>query len=440
MAFSLLDVNFFEDIHSKSFYALLPLLPMSMPPPPTAIIGAGAAGLYAAYLLRQQGIDCRIFEAADRYGGRLGKLEGFADYPLDLGAEWLHGKKSLLKPFIKQSGTKISKDRSEEWWWFEGKFTEELPRDLEDALEEQPDAPDRSYLDHATQQGFGPEYRYLVEMLAGDLGADATNLSVKWNAVEFENWRSGNKDYKFRRTYYDLIDTCIAAQVRDVIQLNTPIVRIEYAGDQVQLTDHAGQVHQAEQVIITVPITVLQAGDIAFVPPLPTAQTEAFQRIGMDPALKVFLKFSERFYHENIAGGRVCAAYADERIGKKGQDHVLMAFLMGHQAEALAALGSEQAMAEALLAELDGMYEGRASATFLAAHVIDWTAHPYIRGGYSYSKVGIGDARQVAAQPVANRLFFAGEAMNTHGHHQTVHGAMESAERVVGAVLESRRI
>ena len=409
-----------------------------MQPSPTAIIGAGAAGLYAAYLLREQGLPCRIFEAADRYGGRLGKLEGFADYPLDLGAEWLHGKKSLLKAFIKRSGTKITKDRSEEWWWFEGKFTEALPRDLEAALEEQPDAPDWSYLDYATQQGFGPEYRYLVEMLAGDLGADATNLSVKWNAVEFENWRSGNKDYKFRQTYFDLIDTCIAANVRDAILLDTPIVRVDYRGEQVQLTDRSGQVHQASQVIITVPITVLQDDDIEFVPPLPAAQTEAFQRIGMDPALKVFLKFRERFYHENIFGGQVCAAYADERIGKRGQDHVLMAFLMGHQAEALAKLGSEAAIAQALLTELDGMYNGQASATFLAAHVIDWTAQPYIRGGYSYSKVGIGNARQVAAQPVAGRLFFAGEAMNTQGHHQTVHGAMESAAAQVEALLRSR--
>ena len=403
--------------------------------PPTAIIGAGAAGLYAGYLLRQQGIDFRIFEAADRYGGRLGKLEGFADYPLDLGAEWLHGKKSLLKAFIKQSGTKIKKDRSEEWWWFEGKFTEELPRDLEAALEEQPDAPDLSYLDYATQQGFGPEYRYLVEMLAGDLGADATNLSVKWNAVEFENWRSGNKDYKFRKTFFDLIDTCIASQVRDAIQLSTPIVRVDYRGESVQLTDRSGQVHLAERVIITVPITVLQGGDIEFVPPLPAAQTEAFQRIGMDPAMKVFLKFRERFYHDNIAGGNVCAAYADERVGKKGQAHVLMAFLMGHQAEALSALGSDAAIAQALLAELDDMYDGQASATFLAAHVIDWTAQPYIRGGYSYSKVGIGDTRRIAAQPVAGRIFFAGEAMNGQGHHQTVHGAMETAVGVVGAVL-----
>lgn len=406
-----------------------------MEQPTVAIIGAGAAGLYAGLLLQAQGIDFRIFEASDRYGGRMGKLEGFADYPLDLGAEWLHGKKSLLKDLIKQSGTKIKKDNSEEWFWFQGGFTEELPQDVEDMLEGDQDSPDLSYLDYATRQGLGDAYRYIVEMLAGDLGADATNLSVKWNAVEFENWRSGNKDYKFRRTFFDLIDEGVAVHIRDSIFLNTPIVRIDYQTDQVLLTDRAGHTYPATHVISTVPITVLQSEDIEFVPPLPEAQISAFHAIGMDPAMKVFLKFDRQFYHENIGGGKVCAAYADERIGKKGQDHVLMAFLMGHQAEQMTSLGSEQAIIDALLGELDEMYDGQASASFQAAHVIDWTAHPFIRGGYSYSKVGIGTARKVATQPVANRIFFAGEAMNTSGHHQTVHGAMETAQEQVAVIL-----
>jgi len=408
-----------------------------MSTPTVAIIGAGATGLYAGYLLRKKGIDFRIFEASDRYGGRMGKLEGFADFPLDLGAEWLHGKKSLLKAFIKQSGTKITKDRSEEWFWFQEAFTEKLPRDLEAMLEEGADAPDMSYLAYATQQGFGEAYRYLIEMYAGDLGADAREISVKWNAIEFENWSSGNKDYKFRKTYFDLIDETIASSIQQYISLHTPIVKVAYGGEGIQLTDRAGQVHAAKRAILTVPITVLQGGDIAFDPPLPSEQREAFTRIGMGPAIKVFLKFRERFYHENIGGGRVCAAYADERVGKKGEDHVLMAFVMGQQAAALTALESDQDIVNALLGELDGMYEGKASALFEKAKVIDWTSHPFIRGGYSFSKVGIGNARAIAAQAVANRLFFAGEAMNLNGHHQTVHGAMETAETQVRALIES---
>ena len=51
------------------------------------VIGAGAAGLTAAYTLAQHGIDVRVLEASSVYGGRVKKMEHFADFPIDLGAE-----------------------------------------------------------------------------------------------------------------------------------------------------------------------------------------------------------------------------------------------------------------------------------------------------------------------------------------------------------------
>ena len=40
-----------------------------------AIIGAGAAGLYAADILKAQGVKVQIFEASDRSGGRVRTLK-----------------------------------------------------------------------------------------------------------------------------------------------------------------------------------------------------------------------------------------------------------------------------------------------------------------------------------------------------------------------------
>ena len=48
------------------------------------IIGAGAAGLTAAYDLHRKHIPFHILEAHSTLGGRMRKLEGFADYPIDL--------------------------------------------------------------------------------------------------------------------------------------------------------------------------------------------------------------------------------------------------------------------------------------------------------------------------------------------------------------------
>ena len=53
--------------------------------PPVAIIGAGIAGLTAAFYLKQAGFDTRVFEANERVGGRIQSLRR-GDFLFDLGA------------------------------------------------------------------------------------------------------------------------------------------------------------------------------------------------------------------------------------------------------------------------------------------------------------------------------------------------------------------
>ena len=48
-----------------------------------------------------------------------------------------------------------------------------------------------------------------------------------------------------------------------------------------------------------------------------------------------------------------------------------------------------------------------------------------------------GDTRKNIAEPLGNKVFFAGEATNDNGHHATVHGAVETAYREVINVLNS---
>lgn len=398
------------------------------------IIGAGAAGLYAGYLLKSKGIDFQILEASSNYGGRLGKLTGFANFPVDLGAQWLHGKNSIVGDIIKKSNTKISLDDSDEKYWFNNQLVTSLPQSI--AIFEGDDLPDVSYKDYAAQKGFGAEYASIVENIAGDQGAAASRLSVRYNNLEEENWNSGDDDFKFEETFFDVIDGQIAGHVLDKIQLNTVISKIDYSQSTIVVTDNNNMTYSADKVIITVPITILKSNDIEFVPALPSEKTTAFSKIGMDAGMKVFLKFSNKFFDENIIGGAVCAAYADESVGKVQSDNVLLAFVMGTQAEQLNSLGSDAAITNALLQELDTMYAGQATASFISSHVENWSAHPFIRGAYSYSTVGIGDARKIAAQPLNEKLYFAGEAMNTNGHHQTVHGAVETGYREVISILK----
>jgi lysine-specific histone demethylase 1B len=397
------------------------------------IIGAGAAGLYAAYILKSKGINFQILEASANYGGRLGKLTGFANFPIDTGAQWLHGKNNILGDLITKSNTKITLDDSETKYWFNGQLVNSLPQDID--IFEGDNLPDVSYKDYAVQKGLGNEYKYIVESIAGDQGASASRLSVFGNNIDEENWSSGDDDFKFQETFFDLIDKQIANQVKDKILLNTIVTKIDYSQSIIQLTDSNNNLYQADKVIITVPITILKSGDIQFSPSLPNEKTTAFSKIGMDAGMKVFLKFSTKFFDQNIIGGAICAAYADESIGKEQNDNVLLAFIMGEQAEYLTSLGSDSAITTALLQELDTMYNGQATASFIASHIQNWTTNPFVKGAYSYSTIGMGDARKVAAKPINKKLYFAGEAMNTNGHHQTVHGAAETGYREVINIL-----
>ncbi len=397
------------------------------------IIGAGAAGLYAAYILKSKGINFQILEASSKYGGRLGKLTGFANFPIDTGAQWLHGKNSILGDLITKSNTTITLDDSETKYWFNNQLVNSLPQNTD--IFEGDNLPDISYKDYALQKGLGNEYKYIVENIAGDQGAAASRLSVFGNNQDEENWISGDGDFKFQETFFDLFDKQIASEVKDKILLNTIVSKIDYSQSEIIITASNNRLFNADKVIITVPIPILKSGDIQFIPALQNEKTNAFSKIGMDAGMKVFLKFSNKFFDQNIIGGAICAAYADDSIGKAQSDNILLAFIMGDQAAYLTALANDTAITNALLQELDLMYNGQATTSFIASHVENWTTNPFVKGAYSYSTVGMGDARKIATQAISKKLYFAGEAMNINGHHQTVHGAVETGYREVMNIL-----
>lgn len=398
------------------------------------IIGGGAAGIYAAYLLDHYGIDYILLEANASLGGRLGKNESFADFPIDTGAQWLHGANNLVGDWTKNQNIPMTLDDTNISYWFSNQITSTLPKDP--YIFEDQGLEDISFIDLAHKEGFGTEYDWIIENIAGDQGASANELSAYWNARDERNWSSGEDDYKFEQTYFDVFKPMIT-KIASNSFCNKPVVSIDYSGSKVTITTEDGTDYLVDKVLLTVPITQLKKESILFNPVLPTAKKEAISKIGMGPGMKVFLKFSEQFYADNIVGGPICAAYANEKIGKSGNDSVLLAFIMGKQAAYLTSLASDSEIIDALLNELELMYPGKALATFQNGIVFDWTKHPYVEGAYSFSTVNMGEARETLAESVENKLFFAGEAANTNGHHQTVFGAVETAYRELLNILQA---
>lgn len=395
------------------------------------VVGAGIAGLTAAYFLRAQGIEVELVEASPQAGGRIRSNRSFADFPIELGAEWVHGEESDFFRWLEQSGAQFYEDTSEEKVWFEGRL--QKPQDdrrlrqwgyAMDELEDM-NVDDISLWQWAVDENFGPEMRDLVNHTANELGTSADRLGVRAYGQVARLWWAGEIDFKFDSSFYDIINALLIKPLADITTLDCPITDIRYEQAKIFLKTDDHRFFTADKVLVTVPLTILQAGLIQFQPQLPISKLKAIANIGMDPGMKVFLKFKERFWADSIVGTHWSPSYLDAKYGKTAQDEVLEAFIMGDHATLLGEL-SDQELVELLLAELDQIYHGRAADNYLDYFIQDWGKTPYIRGAYSYSSIGIGNSREVLAYPIDNKLFFAGEACNLIGHHQTVHGAFES--------------
>ena len=124
---------------------------------------------------------------------------------------------------------------------------------------------------------------------------------------------------------------------------------------------------------------------------------------------------------------------------KEGCPDTIAQFVqMGKESEALTALGSDEAIVDAIIADLDATFDGGASPVLIDSYVQDWTASPYIRGSYSfpalntYPEKGMSLRKQLGV-PVNDRVFIAGEATNPV-NPSTVPGALAEGERAAGLV------
>ncbi|MDJ0824138.1 MAG: FAD-dependent oxidoreductase, partial [Rhodobacter sp.] len=201
--------------------------------------------------------------------------------------------------------------------------------------------------------------------------------------------------------------------------------------------------YDADQVIVTVPVSILQAGEIGFAPRLPTRMVRGLNGITFGKGFKVFLKFRERFYPDllltqSVASGLVDSwdnkTYYDAAFGKGSDDHVLGLFTTNGGALPRARLSRDELVAD-VVAELDRIYDVAPSKLLQRAEVRNWSQDHFIRGTYSMAFDDSDfDALAEIFPSLEGRVHFAGEALGGDAQ-STVHGAALSARRVVDALL-----
>ncbi|MBN4081626.1 FAD-dependent oxidoreductase [bacterium AH-315-C07] len=413
------------------------------------IIGAGAAGMYAASLLQAKNIDVTILEASDKYGGRVMPLKGFADFDIELGAEEIHGKNSVLYTMAQDENSAIFFGDSNNYITLDGSLSamKDVITDadikaaeafVEDAAVY--DGIERTVYGQMQNEGIASRVYHLVNaLLANEYGTDYTHMSIKGLAEEDDLWTSGDENYIVtNKTFLKILESQ-CSNILSKIQLKTPITSINYNTAQIKLADADGNTYTADKVIVSVPISVIKDGDISFSPTLSAAKKDAMEKIGMGAGMKIILKFNLRFWDNNL-GSIYGDGYVPEfwyTANNRGNNHVLTAFVMGEKAEYLSGQGDDAVTT--VVEELDAMY-GNSVATnaLIDSHIMDWYKEPYIKGAYSYAAKGdIIAARKEVASSISSKLFFAGEATHYEGHAATLHGALETGFRAAEELLES---
>jgi hypothetical protein len=199
------------------------------------------------------------------------------------------------------------------------------------------------------------------------------------------------------------------------IRTGTRVTRIRVTPDGVEVTTADGGRLVADHALVTVPLGVLKAGDIAFEPPLERDRTRAIGALGMGRFEKLALRFERPFWTE--AGlPHVMVMPSDGRtvpqaiVGLDGITGDPVLVVLGIAAAAAALSDGDERDAVGRIVDDLALMTGR-HATPVAVVRSSWARDPLTRGSYAYLglRAGPGDA-DILAAPLAGRVLFAGEA------------------------------
>ncbi len=348
------------------------------------IVGAGAAGLSAGYLLKKQGIDFTILEASPVHGGRMKTDNSFADFPIPLGAEWTVANTGYMDQLVgnKTVSSKIST------------------------------------VGYNQNQAYGVWYNN--KLIFGDLGT--------------LNYRKFLKS-----SWLTVFEEHIVPAITEDIRYETPIESIHYSDETILLKTAISE-FKANRVVVTAPVSLLQNKKIQFKPQLPKKKLNAINNLVVWDGFKAFIEFKEKFYpafvdfliHPKTDGQ---LSYYDASYGQKTNKNILGLFSVGKPAKKYNQL-TDLELKNYILAELDKIFDGQATSNYIKHIKQDWSKEPYARGAYINDHA---DPKTVAIvqESVDEKLFFAGDCYTNGNDWGNVHNAIESAQQCVQEILEN---
>ena len=398
------------------------------------VVGAGAAGLVAARELAGAGLAVRVLEARDRVGGRAWTDRATLGAPIDRGCAWLHS--ADVNPWTAYARTQgfAVVERSPQWrQWLGGQrvsasLRARLDGDWDRAIQAITAAA-RAGRDVAVSTILPDdlEFRRLFDAtMSRWMGVDPPDLST----VDF----AASEDSDVNWAVPDGLGAVVASAAHGLdVALGCPVTAIDWSGDGVRVTSTAGTL-ECDAVIVTVPTPLLARGEPRFVPALPEAYGEAFAGLALGVANKVFLELEPGALplegSVNVIGRDTGPSFTVRPAGQE----LLLAYFGGRQARELEAAGELEAAARE---ELTHCFGASLARRIRRSTSTAWAADPWARGSYSAARPGFAHTRATLTEPVAERVFFAGDActVETYG---AINGAWDSAVAAARRIVASR--
>jgi monoamine oxidase len=418
-------------------------------PKSVIIVGGGIAGLAAARELARNKCVVTLLEAKPRLGGRICTIRP-SGWPVELGAEFIHGRSPPLLQAIQSAGLHARRMPDKFRLWANGRwavfdFWEKISNVIERVPLNHSDTSFESFLE---SQQLDPLTRSLALAYAeGFNAAPADRLSAQAVVQAQRAADAMHGDWQGRVTEgYSALVEFYRQEIEQLggrIVLNAKVKAIAWRPGRVEVTWGQGQKIgrlEADAAVSTFSLGVWKSGSIRFSPSL-KQKDGAARQMGFGNVLKLVLQFQRRWWPASANGilqgpGEPLPTWWGDPRGP-----VLTAWVGGPRADALRSLPARtlERLALEVIERLFAIRAAEARKLLTKVYFHRWEADPDIRGAYSYIPVSGRGLPNVLAAPLAGTLFFAGEATVSDAQTGTVFGALTSGERAASEVLESWR-